>query len=786
MQKILCAIITIWLNCVVLVYSSNYATSSDTTLLALPLPYPHGVTYDGDNRLCLSDHSNTNIYILDSIDGTILNTINLKTAAPRGITMENGNLWVATDFKLHKINSQNGDVEKSFSGFPKDQQGLTFFSNSLWVSSIASNVISQIDCDNGKTITSFSSPGRYPRGLAYDGTFLLNIDSEEDKIYYLNSQNGKIAKSFLAYRGSSRGLYFKDNRFYIVDKDLRQLVSFPIVSSESYTIAVPFVQKISMKVNICNSSSEHLTNVVLMLAIPISSPQTEILRRAIFLNGYETKPMQIITDEYGEVTASLALDFSPHEALDIQMECIARMWSFTANIATNKSSLNDIPPEISDLYLKDDELYQLNDPYISAASLLAQGNAKDVYGRATNIHNFLTERLSLQNHLSTNYPNAKTVIQQCCGNALDYSVAMVALCRVAGIPARIIAGLQPENFLAGSFSCPHFWVEVYIPQCNWVPFDIAHNDTDNSYTLQREQAALERSIVFKKELTCWRMNGWSGFYKLQNSSSLTTDCKILWSDNLSLSGKTFLEKGIPICADFDGDGKADPALFQQETGKWLILSSKDNYTQHSFFFLPSKIETNSSSSVFAADFDGDGKADPAFYFEENGDWAAMLSSFNYYFLYLHEFLGGIGKKQATADFDGDGKADPAIFSPATGLLQIRLSSLNYNLYTFATGISAEDLIPVPADYDGDQKADLAILNEKEKKLYALLSSANYAVFDASALQIKDRFLAADCDGDRKADAILYNTESGEWLIKLASQQFLYTHTLKLDFYNPPD
>ena len=55
-------------------------------------------------------------------------------------------------------------------------------------------------------------------------------------------------------------------------------------------------------------------------------------------------------------------------------------------------------------------------------------------------------------------------------------------------------------------------------------------------------------------------------------------------------------------ADFDADGKADPAVFRPSQGLWFILRSSDNQTTIAQFGV------NGDQPV-AADYDGDGKAD---------------------------------------------------------------------------------------------------------------------------------------------------------------------------------
>ena len=75
-------------------------------------------------------------------------------------------------------------------------------------------------------------------------------------------------------------------------------------------------------------------------------------------------------------------------------------------------------------------------------------------------------------------------------------------------------------------------------------------------------------------------------------------------------------------ADYDGDGRTDPAVYVPDTGAWFILNSRGGYTtfQMITFGLSTDIPVPS-------DFDGDGKADLALY--RSGSWLVLTSRSSY-------------------------------------------------------------------------------------------------------------------------------------------------------------
>jgi hypothetical protein len=242
------------------------------------------------------------------------------------------------------------------------------------------------------------------------------------------------------------------------------------------------------------------------------------------------------------------------------------------------------------------------------------------------------------------------------------------------------------------------------------------------------------------------------WYVLRSSTNFTTFGAYAWG----------VSTDIPVAGDYDGDGKADIAVFRPSAGQWHILFSSTNFsTSISYQW------GVSTDKPVPGDYDGDGKTDVAVYRPSTGVWYILLSSTN--FSSFASYQWGVAADVAVpGDYDGDGKTDVAVYRPATGVWYILLSSTNFTTFTSRQwGISTDT--PVPADYDGDGKIDFAIYRSSSGTWYVLLSSTNFSTQANYQWGIAtDIPVPTDYDGDGKADIAIYRPSTGTWYILLST------------------
>ena len=228
------------------------------------------------------------------------------------------------------------------------------------------------------------------------------------------------------------------------------------------------------------------------------------------------------------------------------------------------------------------------------------------------------------------------------------------------------------------------------------------------------------------------------------------------SNGSSLAQNLGWSEARPVCGDFDGDGKEDPAVFNRQTGTWYIRQSSNNALRTAAF-------GQVDGRPVVADYDGDGKSDLAVWQRYSGNWYIQRSSDNG--IQVINWGWSETRPVAGADFDGDGKSDIVVWHRATGNWYIRFSSGG----SWAGNFGWSQTRPVAADYDGDGKTDVAVYHLASGNWYVRYSSNNQVAVRNWGW-IAARATPGDFDGDNKADFAVYHRSAGNWYILNSSNQ----------------
>ena len=113
---------------------------------------------------------------------------------------------------------------------------------------------------------------------------------------------------------------------------------------------------------------------------------------------------------------------------------------------------------------------QSDDAKVIALAKRATGDAKDAAEAARRIELFVADYM-VQASLSVGYASASEVAASRKGDCTEFAVLCAAMCRSAGVPARVVMGIAyVDNFAGKAGFGGHAWTEAYIGD-KWVGLD---------------------------------------------------------------------------------------------------------------------------------------------------------------------------------------------------------------------------------------------------------------------------------------------------------------------------
>ncbi len=218
------------------------------------------------------------------------------------------------------------------------------------------------------------------------------------------------------------------------------------------------------------------------------------------------------------------------------------------------------------------------------------------------------------------------------------------------------------------------------------------------------------------------------WYILKSGSGFTASVTVQWGTATD----------IPLQGDIDGDGRADPIVWRPSTGTWYWLTSSTGYSYAS----AGAKQWGSAvlgDQPLVGDFDGDGRADLAVWRASNGTWYWLVAAGGYQYAAARGVQWGnalLGDQPLVGDFDGDGRSDLTVWR-ADGTWFWLTSSTQY-AYAAARlvqwGRASLGDVPLLADFDGDRRSDPGVWRPSTGTWFWLTSSSGYSYASSGSRQ----------------------------------------------------
>lgn len=241
---------------------------------------------------------------------------------------------------------------------------------------------------------------------------------------------------------------------------------------------------------------------------------------------------------------------------------------------------------------------------------------------------------------------------------------------------------------------------------------------------------------------------------------------------LLLTAPSFAQRSLHDALDYDGDNKADLAVFRQTNSVWYILRSNLGFTSTQF-------GAPTTDEPCPGDYDGDGRGDICIWRATNGT-----------FYYLRSSTGTLGAQQFGAEgdevvarnYDGDGNGtangttDFAVVRRSGGLLTWYVLTNSATPVFSSVQFGATNDNVIPGDYNGDGKFDYAVQRPAASGTNAgatifIQRSGAGGTFTQQQFGLgSDNILPGDYDGDGKTDLCAVREVGGSltWFILRSS------------------
>ncbi len=444
--------------------------------LATPGRAPTGLAHDG-RLLWLADRLSDELYAVDPESGEVVRSLPSPGFIPRGLAWDGHYLWVVDgeENRIVQLDPDSGLTLKSLESPARVPQGLAWDGTGLWLADDGDDVVMRISTADGTTIERFAAPMRSTTGLTWWNGYLWAADRREDRIYLIDPRHdGEVVLSIAAPGPYARGLAAVGDALWVADYQDDRI--YRVVARDDEVVGRTDPQDLDLLLTheFRNYGPGELTSLDVYIAVPHELPLQEILSGPTFA----PEPDDFRQDRWGQEVAHWRLaDLPLAERVRVEMSVRCRLYDTRWYVFPDRvGPLADIPADVRDAYLVDEDKYRIGDPRIVAAVAEAVGDETNPYWMMRRIHRYIRDRLHYE--LAGGWNVAPRVLERGSGSCSEYTFLFISMCRAAGIPARYVGSVVVRGDAASTDDVFHRWSQVYLPSYGWIHVDPQGGDRE--------------------------------------------------------------------------------------------------------------------------------------------------------------------------------------------------------------------------------------------------------------------------------------------------------------------
>jgi transglutaminase-like putative cysteine protease/DNA-binding beta-propeller fold protein YncE len=447
--------------------------------ISCPSPCPTGIAAEGD-RLWVVDRFTDKIYELDAASGKVRRELDAPCYQPTGLTVDDeGKLWVGSDmpdFGHDQLYRLDPDSEEVIAVVPSPVgfvRSLAWQGKALWVGTRKQQLV-RVDPDDGSVLSNSPVPSAQMTGLGFDGKYLWSGDRAANRLYVIEPRTGEVVFVLGAPGPSVSGVACAGGRVYVLDYEKRAVFEVRAKGEASAWTYDPRKLTLCYRVIFHNRGPAAAPLLTTYIAVPENTVRQKLLSEI----RWEPKPAGFEKDEWDVPFARFEFaDVPPGATVEARMHLDVEMCDLRRAIYPEQvQGLDAIPPEIKARYLNDANKYQLQDPYLRKLVKETVGDEKNPWWIARKLAHAVGERMTFE--MTGGWEPAPVVLQRGSGSCSEYSFAFLALCRIAGVPARYVGSIVVRTEDGSCDESFHRWAQVYLPPFGWVDWDVQAADAE--------------------------------------------------------------------------------------------------------------------------------------------------------------------------------------------------------------------------------------------------------------------------------------------------------------------